>query len=313
MKDIPGVENALRGFNVKPETYEDGVWYRRTFTVPESLQTRTALLKFLAVNYIADVWLNGNYLGYHEGGYTPFSFDVSSAIRYDTVNVIAVRVDNPAWGLRDDIVPYGTTSHKPDWFNYTGIIHDVYLEFPNTVSVARADVIPRGIEGVIDVTTILWNTSGTSADIHLVLDVFEANVDSSNVATEVSADLIGARVVTQEINSVVVTADSAMAIPLTFSVPSPKLWSPKHPNVYVVRASAMIGTDTLDQLYTQFGIREIKTLGNALLLNGKPMFFPGVARHEDHYQYGRSVPRSIILSDMKAAVALNATFVRTAH
>ena len=62
-------------------------------------------LNFYAVNYVADVWLNDFYLGYHEGGYTPFSFDVFTALNYGGHNVLVVRVDNPMWNSRNDIVP----------------------------------------------------------------------------------------------------------------------------------------------------------------------------------------------------------------
>lgn len=67
---IPGVENTINAYERRPEYYQDGVWYRRTFTVLDSLRGKFAKLMFYAVNYVADVWLNGNYLGYHEGGYT---------------------------------------------------------------------------------------------------------------------------------------------------------------------------------------------------------------------------------------------------
>lgn len=313
VKNLPAVENVLHGFEIKPETYESGVWYRRSFFVPDSLQARTALLKFLSVNYVADVWLNGIYLGYHEGGFSPFAFEASVALRYDSMNVIAVRVENPEWGIRNDIVPYGTVNHRPDWFNYTGIIHDVYIEFSQPISVARAEVIPLGTDGSVTFNGVLWNTTASTAQARLVLEVFDAEVDSGNVGSEVSDDLIGARVMTVESGSVTVPPESIAAIVASFTIPSPRLWSPKHPNLYILRASALVGGDTVDRLCTQFGVRTVTTKGHTLLLNGKPMFFPGLARHEDHYLYGRSVPRNIILSDLRKAIDLNATFIRTAH
>jgi beta-galactosidase len=313
VKKLPAVENTLNGFETKPETYESGVWYRRTFVVPDSLRGCAAVLKFLSVNYVADVWLNGRYLGYHEGGFTPFAFEASAALNYGATNVIAVRVENPEWGSRNDIVPYGTVNHRPDWFNYTGIIHDVYIEFPRSVSVARGEVIPQGVDGSVKFNGVLWNVAGVPAQAHLALEVFEAVVDSANVGTELSEDLIGARVLTVETGAVTVPAESVAAVTSSFAITSPRLWSPKHPNLYILRASAVVGNDTVDRLCTQFGVRTVTTKGRTLLLNGKPMFFPGVARHEDHYLYGRSVPKSIILSDLRKALDLNATFIRTAH
>ncbi len=312
-KIIPSVENVLNGFNIRPEDYEDGVWYRRAFTLPDSLRGRFARLNFLAVNYVADVWLNGQYLGYHEGGYTPFSFDATSALRFDTTNVLAVRVDNPAWGSRDDIVPYGTLGHKPDWFNYTGIIHDVTLEFSNTLSIARAEVVPQSLAGAVQASVTLWNKSGIVKSADVVVEVYEANVDSTTIQSEGSYDLAGSFVTAGSVSGITIPADSAAAMRLDLNIPSPKLWSPKHPNLYILHAALSVAGATVDELSTQFGVRTLSTAGNTVLLNGKPMFFPGVARHEDHYLYGRSVPKSVIYTDLQKVVGVNATLLRTAH
>ncbi|MEW6509841.1 MAG: glycoside hydrolase family 2 TIM barrel-domain containing protein [Bacteroidota bacterium] len=312
-KIIPGVENTLNGFNVRPEIYEDGVWYRRSFDLPDTLNGRMARLMFYAVNYVADVWLNGVYLGYHEGGYTPFAFDATSALRFDTTNVLVVRVDNPAWGSRNDIVPYGTVSHRPDWFNYTGIIHDVYLEFAQRMSLARVEAVPLGTDGSVQLTAVLWNTSGTPQTPSLAISIHEAIVDSTTVQSEVSAALAGQVVASAASGQISVAPDSVRAWRETVTIAAPKLWSPKHPELYILRAVLLSGADTLDELCTQFGIRTVATQGNTVLLNGKPMFFPGVARHEDHYLYGRSVPASVIFNDLNIVLGLNATFLRTAH
>lgn len=312
-KTVPGVENTLNGLDVRPEAYEEGVWYRRSFDAPDSLNGRFARLIFYAVNYVADVWLNGVYLGYHEGGYTPFAFDATHALRFDSTNILVVRVDNPAWGSRNDIVPYGTLQHKPDWFNYTGIIHDVYCEFSHPLSLARVDAIPLGTNGSVQVTMVLWNKTALPQTGTMVLSVHEATVDSLTVHAEVSATLAGAPVTGMPGVPVTAEPDSAWVWRGTLTIPGPKLWSPRHPNLYILRAILLSGTDTLDELCTQFGIRTLATQGSTILLNGKPMFFPGVARHEDHYLYGRSVPVSVIYNDMKMVVDLNATFLRTAH
>ena len=313
-KIVPGVENTLSGIvNTPPEGYEDGVWYRRSFTVPDSLNGHFARLMFYAVNYVADVWLNGIYLGYHEGGYTPFALDATGALRFDTTNVLVVRVDNPAWGSRDDVVPYGTLQHKPDWFNYTGIIHDVYLEFSNRFSISRAEVIPQDIHGQLEATVVLWNRTPLAQNATLALEVSEANVDSLTIQSEYPADLIGAPVASSPQIALSVPADSGVAWRGTMSIPSVKLWSPKHPNLYVLRASLTVDGVPTDEVCTQFGVRTLGITGSTLLLNDKPMFFPGVARHEDHYLYGRSVPAPVIYSDLKMVRDLNATFLRTAH
>ncbi len=316
-KNLPAVENTLSGIETRPEVYENGVWYRRTFTLPDTLQGSMGRLIFYAVNYVADVWLNGRYLGYHEGGYTSFAFDATSALRFDTTNVLVVRVDNPSWGTptqspRNDIVPYGTLQHKPDWFNYTGIIHDVYLEFSDRLSIARAEAVPQGTDGTLQTTVTLWNKSGQARNAAVTVEVHEAVVDSTTIQAERPADLLGPLVTTVN-TTLAVPSDSARAWRATFKVPGPKLWSPRHPNLYILRVVASVDGGPVDELCSQFGIRTLNITGSTLLLNNKPMFFPGVARHEDHYLYGRSVPKAVIYSDLKMVVDVNATFLRTAH
>jgi beta-glucuronidase len=310
-KILPSVENTMAANEKTPEYYEDGVWYRRTFTVPDSLSGKFTRLVFTSVNYVADVWLNGRYLGYHEGGYSPFAFDASNVIRTDTVNVIAVRVDNIAWGTRKDIIPYV----KADWFNYTGIIHDVYLEFADTISVIRADVVPLTLEGALRTTVTLWNGGVTPREVSISLQAFEASIDSLHMTTEKSFELAGPQVVLAGTSQVQLQAlpGAARAWRTEVSVPAPRLWSPKNPQLYILRVRVTSGGKLLDEYNTQFGVRVIALQGHTFLLNGKPMFFPGIARHEDHPSYGRSLPVSSIYDDMKFIKGLNVNFVRTAH
>jgi len=318
-KTLPGVENTLNGYEQTPEYYENGVWYRRAFSIHDSLKGRAAILKFLAVNYVADVWLNGTYLGWHEGGYTPFAFDVSSVIRVDTVNVLAVRVDNPPWNpgqtpsgnYRNDIVPY----YMVDWFNYTGIIHDILLEFPDSLSLPRVDIVPLDTLGSLRVGISVWNRGTTDQNVDISVEVAEAAIDSTTIDTQYPAELFGspAALTGATHTSLAVSKDSCRAWKAMLTVLAPKLWSPKHPNLYIMKVTLSKSGNVLDEFNTQFGIRTVTTSGNRLLLNGKVVFLPGVARHEDHPAYGRSLPRDVIASDLKKIKTLNVAFLRTAH
>jgi beta-galactosidase len=318
-KTLPGVENTLNGYEKTPEYYENGVWYRRAFSVHDSLKGRAAILKFLAVNYVADVWLNGTYLGWHEGGYTPFAFDVSSVIRIDTVNVLAVRVDNPPWNpgqsaggnYRIDIVPY----YMVDWFNYTGIIHDVLLEFPDSIFVPRVDIVPLDTLGSLKVGISVWNRATVNQNVDISVQVAEAAIDSTNIDTQYSADLFGSAATLSGTAQTLlaVSVDSCRAWKTMLTVLAPKLWSPKHPNLYIMKVTLSQSGHVLDEFNTQFGIRTVRTSGSRLLLNGQVVFLPGVARHEDHPGYGRSLPRDVIASDLKKLKTLNVAFLRTAH
>ena len=85
----------------------EGLWYRRRVGIPALWRGKRVFLHCLAANYVADVWVNGVHVGYHEGGFTPFSFDITEQIRWGSGNVIALRVDNPPWtssGNTDPVV-----------------------------------------------------------------------------------------------------------------------------------------------------------------------------------------------------------------
>ncbi|MBI2429943.1 MAG: T9SS type A sorting domain-containing protein [Ignavibacteriales bacterium] len=308
---IPGVENQLGSSEQTPEYYSDGVWYRRTFIVPDSLQQKFVRLNFYAVNYIGDVWLNGHYLGWHEGGFTPFSFDVSNALRFDSANVLAVRVDNIPWGTRKDIVPY----YPCDWFNYTGIIHDVYLEFSDKISTARADVVPRNTTGLVQASVVINNKNLSSENVDILLRVFRTKTDSVSLAKEITAELIGEEAAIEGVSqqSISVPPDSFAAWQTDLTIQNPQLWSPKTPNLYILKVTVSQGGSIKDEFFTQFGLRTIKTAGDKIILNEKPLFLHGVARHEDHPQYGRSIPPNVIFSDLKIVKSVYANYLRTGH
>lgn len=308
---VPGIENVLAANERMPEIFQNGVWYRTKFNAADSLKQKSARLNFYAVNYIADVWLNGVYLGYHEGGYTPFAFDVTSALRFDSANVLVVRVDNIPWGTRKDIVPYV----ESDWFNYTGIIHDVYLEFSDKVSVTRADVVPKNVNGLVGTTIVLSNRGASAAPVDVALSVYTAKNDTVSMMSEITADLVGTLTAAEGtlLHSVNIPADSVAVLNTELTVPSPKLWSPFKPNLYILKVTLSQNGTVKDEFYTQFGIRTIKTKDDKILLNEKVIFLHGVARHEDHPQYGRSVPPTIIFSDLLQVKRVNANYLRTGH
>ncbi len=318
---IPGVENALNGYERTPEYYENGVWYRTRFAVPDSMRGKVARLKFVAVNYVGDVWLNGTYLGWHEGGYTPFAFDVTSTLRFDSLNVLAVRVDNVPWcqgqvqdlptGKRIDIVPY----YKVDWFNYTGIMHDVYIEFSNPLSVPRVNVVPTDINGSLTATVVVQNKSARDETVDVSVQVYNAAIDSTTINTEFSYQLIGSPVSIGGTSqtSLSVAKDTCRTWQTAVKIPSPQLWTPRNPNLYIMKVTVMQPGVVLDEFSTQFGVRTLRTSGSYFLLNENPVFLPGIARHEDHPSYGRSMPNSVILDDLRKIKALNVAFLRTAH
>jgi len=310
-KQLPAVENEMHEFPTVPERYDNGVWYRYKFLVPDSLQGKLIRLNFIASNYVTDVWVNDKYIGYHEGGYTPFAFDVSKSILFKQENIISIRIDNIKWGTRKDIVPFIVS----DWFNYAGLIHDIYLEFANQTSLVRADVIPIDLTGNIKVNSVITNNSDKNKNLETKISVYKVEFDSITIKTEYSHELATEAVAVSGDSNHLFSIDSnqVFAFSSDITVENPLLWTPKEPNLYVLKIQLFENGKQIDELNTQFGIRTIKTNSDKVLLNDNVVFLTGAARHEDHPVYGRSLPKEIIYSDLKLIKESNILYLRTAH
>ena len=305
--DVPG------SFNPPPDRATTGGFYRLDFLVGPEWANRYALLKFGAVRYVADVWLNGHYLGYHEGGDTPFALDATSALVPATINTLVVRVDNPEWGTRDDIVPWGLA----DWWNYGGIVGDVWLEATPALSVVRADVSPH-LDGA-DVSIVVQHRGKGAVKGAVEVKLWPAQVDPSNRDDPEAKALIPADaqpLLDHYIDAGVVNGESVFRMPASFSIRSADLWSPSLPGLYVLQVTAIANDDRVDELYTSFGLRQVKvdSTGPRILLNGTPIVFNGVAMHEERQPKGGPLTRaSEIEAALARAEAVHADLVRLDH
>ncbi|KPK41401.1 MAG: hypothetical protein AMJ78_05595, partial [Omnitrophica WOR_2 bacterium SM23_29] len=325
-KIIPGVENP------SPDRYQDGAWYRRRFFVPTAAIGKYVKLMFDAANYFTDVWINGRWIGCHEGGYTPFAFDATKYLNYGEENVITVRVDNIPW-LPDadksrealktndhNIVPYKTC----DWWNYGGITRDVYLELSPLVSVVRADIKSRILDektAELYVYVVTYNSGQDDVNADIKLKVFATDIRDDNILEPNAKKIANLKKPVPcegEITKrVTLKANEAKPSKFKVTLKNVRLWSPEEPTLYVLRVE-LGGKKKLDEFYTQFGIRKIGVdkENSKLVFNGEHIFLRGIARHELFYgekigisEYG---PERT-LGDFKLIKEANANFIRTAH
>jgi beta-galactosidase len=312
--DVPG------SYDPPPSATGNGAWYRKDFDVPPEWQNQTVTLKFGAANYIADVWLNGQYLGYHEGGSTPFAFDVTDAIVPGDINVIAVRVDNPPWGTRQDIVPWGLT----DWWNYGGLTQPVWMEATPSIYAVRADIVPH-LDGA-DIAVTLHQRGGDPAPVEVGLDILPATVDPSNLTNPDPLSLVppgAVPIASQRLDAGQLGRDSTSQVHASFSLTSNDLWSPQSPALYVLAVEVFWQERRVDQLYETFGLRRIVVDASSprLLLNGNPVQFAGVALHDERvYPAVNGQPRGgpVVTPDdililLEKANATNVQLIRADH
>lgn len=307
-------------FNQPPQSVINGGWYRRTFDVPLDWAGKTATLKLGAVNYVADLWLNGHYLGYHEGGSTPFAFDVSRWLHVGARNTLAVRVDNPPWGTRDDIVPWGLA----DWWNYGGILSDVWLEASDPVHVVRADVTPH-LDGA-DVGFVIANQGRRQARPQVTVAILPAAVTPANLLDPDAMSLIPAGAVpiahrTQRAPAL--GPESYYHGDASFLLRDVDYWTPSSPALYVVEVTVRVGGNTVDTWADSFGLRQIKVDSRRprLLLNGEPVAFHGVDLQEQQQRpVSRGAPQGgpvttpqQALGILRQAQEVGADLIRAGH
>lgn len=332
---VPGTTNP------PPQGKEGGAWYRRRVDVPDEWAGRAVTLRFGSANYVADVWVNGTWLGYHEGGSTPFAFDVGAALRPGLENTIAVRVHTIPLGTRRDVVPWGLI----DWWNYGGLTGSVWLEAAPAVHLARADVVPH--LDAVELEVLISHAArlaGSRADaggaevgppITITASILPATVTDANLLDPDPRSLLatGAEpIVTVSEKITAPSAGGTAGTTLAIGFREADLWSPAQPALYIARVDLRWADRPLDArearpsdtLWMTFGIRHVAVdpVRPRVLLNGEATFFRGVGLHAETLE--RSADGTLVtgtpvqtgpevLADLEDAAAVGADLLRTGH
>lgn len=254
--------------------YEGTVWYARRFDAPRQ-DGRRLFLHFGAVSYRCRVYLNGEEIGSHEGGFTPFQIEVTGRLK-SADNFLAVEVNNTR---TPDAIP----AMAFDWWNYGGITRDVSL-----VSVPEAfveDYFIRLDKDSADRISADVRLSGAPAGTSVLVEIPELKVRET------------------------ASADERGAAALSFRVKNLKRWSPEDPKLYRVIVSA--GRDRVEEM---IGFRNVRVEGEDVYLNGEPVFLKSVSFHEEIPQrMGRAFSESDAVMLLSEARALGCNMIRLAH
>jgi beta-glucuronidase len=267
---VPGDWNSQRDDLL---FYEGPVWYKKSFAYQKRAHTRV-FLYFGAANYHARVYLNAVKLGEHEGGFTPFNFEITDAVK-DGDNFVVVEVNS---ARRADAVP----SIKTDWWNYGGLTRNVQLvEVPDTFiqyySVQLAKGSATEIRGWVQLNGSVASQQGT-------IEIPEAHIKQT------------------------FTTDATGRAEFHFPV-MVQLWTPENPKLYRVTLSA-----AGDSISDDIGFRTIETRGTQILLNRKPIFLRGINMHEEApLRGGRANTEEDERILLTWAKDLGCNFVRFAH
>ena len=258
--------------------YEGTIWLKRSFEFHPEAGRRT-LLYFGAVNYDAHVYVNGQKAGHHQGGFTPFNYDVTDFLK-DGENQVIVKVDNKRH-------PEDVPTQIFDWWNYGGITRDVLL-----VSVAPTYVENYKLQ--------LDNTPAAKKGQRQIS--FCAKLNKAEAGQSITL-----RIPELKINKqITTTADGIASLTLNAK---PQLWSPENPKLYKVEIQ--LGDETLSD---EIGFRTIETRGKQILLNGEPIFLKGISIHEEKPNGGgRANSTEDAHTLLSWAKELGCNYVRLAH
>ncbi len=242
------IESALSGV-MKPVGQERRLWYRRTFRIPHTWKGCNILLHFGAVDWETTVWVNDNKLGTHRGGYDPFSFDITEALKDTTEQEIVLSVWDPT---NAGTQPRGKQVDKPGgiWYTaVTGIWQTVWLEPVSTAYIKSVKITPDLDNKSVRITATCSDQGGYSVEAEVKDGWFTKAKNTGKAGEEI-----------------------------ILNIKKPKLWSPDSPFLYDLKLTL---EDTkgknVDAVGSYFGMRKIevkkdKKSINRLCLNNEPLF-----------------------------------------
>lgn len=273
-------------------------WYFRRFDKQPLAPGAHVELHFGATFYSARVWLNGVELGGHEGGFTAYSFDITSSLR-DT-NVLAVRIDNrPGIATIPGIAARGAPDARYDWWTYGGMVRDVWLTTSGSAWVVRQD--------------IRTEQNAASAVIHDRIFLGNAFVRRAAVTVRVTAFGPDNRVEASD-TRVTPLARGASDIEVSLTLTRPKLWGIDQPNLYRMEVELRDPKNAiLDASSATFGVRTLEIRDRHLLLNGERVRLTGIARHEDSPWEGLAETPGTMRHDYDDMKSLHTTLSRPVH
>lgn len=295
---IPGSWNEQF---IDTRDYLGPTWHFKKFYVPSSWKEKLVWFRIGAANYYAKVWINGEFIGEHEGGYLPFQFEVTDRVRFGKENFLSVKVDNQ---LSPERVPPGNIPEEEhprsvrqrsypdvnfDFFPYGGIHRPVYL-FCTPLDYIEDIAVTTSIEGKKGLIKYRITKKGGEAKESFI------HLGDENTRLEQKVEFRGNMAEGE------LTIDEA-----TF-------WSPDNPHLYemVVELLSSEGAP-IDEYTLSIGIRTIEVKNDRLYLNGELIFLKGFGKHEDFPIIGKGLSLPLIAKDYSLMKWIGANSFRTSH
>ena len=266
---VPGVWDEPSGA-VGTDTYIGTAWYHKTIAIPADWNQRIKIFS-LGAQLTARVWLNGQFIGQHQGGYTPFELDVTGIAAVGAANELTIRVDNTT---SDQTIP----SLRRAWQIYGGLTRELYMLHQPLVraqNIATSTTLQNNDVAELNVRFEIQNDAGNPFNRPVSITLYE---------------LQGTQQIQIRRNLVIAStpAGDKQNLNVKINLPNAKLWSPDSPQLYKIKIEwDWFGTQ---QNETTIGIRELRWDGPDFLLNGQPIWMQGFGWHEQLMGHGSVLP-----------------------
>lgn len=246
-------QSQLSGIN--SQEHQDVVWYSRAFTLTPDLMSCRRLLHFGAVDYKADVWLDGQHLGAHEGGYSDFTFDITDLTAAGGEHVLTLRCEDRL----DTHQPRGKQSYRPEpfacWYTpVTGIWQSVWLE-------GVGEYYPQDFRLTPDVDNGMVKAEVTLNEI-----------PAQGALVRLTVSFQGGFVAQQTVEARDRFVQAGVYLGHNEEISGLQLWWPQSPNLYDLAIETVVEGEVADRVDTYFGMRKIEVVGSRVLLNNSPLY-----------------------------------------
>lgn len=283
------------------EYYRGAAKYKKIFELNQ-LKDKKIFLYFEGVNQLSTLFVNGNSIGKHSGGYSSFAFDISKSAK-EGINTIDLDVTNES---DDTIAPLSM-----DFTFYGGIYRDVYLIVTNPV---HFDVLNNGSNGILISTPNVTDKVGSLSIRTRLLNETNKNKKVALVHRIISSN---GKIVETISKNVVLSANSGVnEITLAGKINGPELWSPDSPKMYTV-VSEINDLETgsiIDQVVNPLGFRWFSMdPQKGFFLNGKHLKLTGVSKHQDFEGHGSAVSNDLLIKDLEMIKAMGVNCYRSSH
>ncbi len=269
-------------------------WYRKLFSLDESLQNKRVVVEFGGVYMNASVYINGHKLGDHPYGYTPFAYDLTDYLNYDGENVLAVRVDHKFPSSR--------------WYSGSGIYRNVHLTLTDDVHVDHY--------GVQVFTPNLENQVGRDVDVEIHAVIQNQSSEDVNVVVKQSIrekDSKG-NIVSGQSNPLKINANASVSSHVSLRINNPTLWSLANPHLYEIVTEVLVEEKVIDEYVADYGFRTIEfNAETGFYLNGEPVKLKGVSMHSDQGSLGTAAHYRAMERQVEILLRMGANAIRVTH